>query len=54
MGFEKLSFENRAALIGIASMVLGESEGTKGGAGHIGLLNIDGKERVVTFDTSDG
>lgn len=54
MGFEKLSFENRAALIGIASMVLGESEGTKGGAGHIGLLNIDGKERVVTFDTHGG
>ena len=54
MGFEKLSFENRAALIGIASMVLGESEGTKGGAGHIGLLNIDGKERIVTFDTHGG
>ena len=56
MGYARLSFENRAAVLGIASMAYGTGafEGTKGGKGHIGLLNVDGGERVVTFDTNGG
>ena len=56
MGFSSLSFESRATLTSIASMAYGEGtfEGVKGGKGHIGLLNVNGDERVVRFDTNGG
>lgn len=56
MGFENLSFVNKAAIVSIASQAYGSGtfEKTKGGAGHIGLLKSNGQERVIMFDTGGG
>lgn len=45
---------NRSVICEVARMSYGSRKGVAGGTGHIGLLDGDGRTRIVKFDTHGG